>query len=64
MKNKGEKDIFNARTKLNYVTFDVLIAVATNISIFWYITPPHAGFLLGSLFDPEDGSDTSLRNVN
>jgi hypothetical protein len=64
MKNKGEKEIFNARQKLDYIRFDVLIAVATNISIFWDATPPQTGFFLGLLFDPEDGCDTPLRNVN
>jgi hypothetical protein len=63
MKNKGGKEIFNARQKLNYIRVHVLIAVATKMSIFWDITPPHSGFLFGLHFNLEDGSDTSLRNV-
>jgi hypothetical protein len=59
--------------------FHLTTELIMNNSKFWYITPCgplkvnrrfggtcyifHAGFLLGSFFDPEDGSDMFLWNV-
>jgi hypothetical protein len=55
---------------LCFVGYEVLTVVAMNRSIFWDIMPCslliaasyllHAGFLLGLVFDPEDGGDMFL----
>jgi hypothetical protein len=42
--------------------FGVLTAVVMKRSISGIATCFHAGFLLGLLFDPEDGCDMFLRN--
>jgi hypothetical protein len=61
-----------------YVGFEVLTAVVMRFSIFWDIKPLsepyskkssachllHAGLLLGLFFDPEDGGDMFLGNVD
>jgi hypothetical protein len=59
-----------------FVGFEVLIAVVMKNSIFWNVMPRspskvsrhfggtcHAGFVLGLFFDPEDGSNMFLLNV-
>jgi hypothetical protein len=41
----------------------VLIVMSPRGTIFWVATPASAGFLLGLLSDPEDGSYMFLRSV-
>jgi hypothetical protein len=63
------------KTILEYLGFEVLTAVVIKSSIFWDIMPCipgklisswyllHAGFLIGLIFDPDDGGDMLLRNI-
>jgi uncharacterized protein involved in propanediol utilization len=49
---------------LAYAGFGALTTVVMKCPIYGIATCFHAGFLLGLLFDPEDGCDMFLRNFS